>query len=99
MADLRVWFQKLRAPDPAIRAAGIEALELLGDTEALPALAEIFATDPDPVLRGLAQKAGKTIYYNAIRQAVETHSASDDERRQAAEILARAKAKRLQNRR
>jgi HEAT repeat protein len=104
MADpgmaLKTWIQKLKAPEPAEREAGIRGLEMLGDTDALPALSEVFATDPDPDLRALAQEAAKTIYYGAIRRTLETRdSASEDERRLAAEILARAQAKKLQDKR
>jgi hypothetical protein len=92
---LRTWLQKLKAPDPETREDGIKALEMLGDTDALPALAEIFATDSEPALRALAQWAGKSIYYGAIRQTLLAQGASEDEQRQAAEILARAQAKKL----
>jgi hypothetical protein len=91
--------EKLKAVDPVVREDGIRALELLGDTVALPALSEVFATDPDPTLRALAQQAGKAIYYGAIRQSLQQQTASDEERRQAAEILAQAREKKLKNRR
>jgi hypothetical protein len=94
---LRVWLQKLKAPEPAVREESIRALETLGDTDALPDLAEVFATDSEPELRALAQWAGKMIYYGAIRQRLDEHGASDQERRQAAEILARAQARKTQS--
>ncbi|MBN1680540.1 MAG: HEAT repeat domain-containing protein [Anaerolineae bacterium] len=96
---LKRWVQRLRSPDPEMREEGIHALELVGDTDALPALAEIFATDSDPALRALAQQAGKTIYYSAIRRALETPGASLDERLRAAEILAQARSKKDKNKR
>lgn len=93
---LRAGLARLNAPDPLERLEAIKALELLGDANALPGLAEIFATDPEPEVRERAQKAGKTIYYGALRRRLETHEASDEERRQAAEILARAQARKTQ---
>ena len=66
---------------------------MLGDAAALPALAEVFATDPDPALRTLAQTAGKAIYYGAIRQRLISNMASEEERRRAAEALAQAQTK------
>lgn len=92
---LRVWLGRLvEAGDPPARADAIRALELLGHPGALPALAEIFATDPNPELRLAAQQAGKAIYYGAVRKAWESEGPSDAERQRAAEILARAAAKR-----
>jgi hypothetical protein len=96
MSALQVWITKLKAANPAERASSIRALELLGDTDALPALAEVFATDPDPAVRAQAQQAGKVIYYGAIRRALEASGASEEQRRQAAEIIARAQAKKTQ---
>lgn len=96
---LRRWIDGLQSPDPGERERCINELQLLGDTAALPALASVFATDPEPALRTLAQQAGKAIYYGAIRQQLEQDEASAEERRQAAEILARARAKKHANRR
>jgi hypothetical protein len=93
---LRAWLQKLKSLETAAREESIKALEMLGDTESLPALAEVFATDPEPDLRALAQQAAKTIYYGAIRQGLEEHGASEAERAKAAEILAQAMAKKTQ---
>jgi hypothetical protein len=97
-----IWLERLISPDPAEREESIRALELLGDAGALPALAEVFATDPFPEIRMLAQQAGKTIYYGAIRQtleAAEADEASEEERRKAAEVLAAARAKRQRKKR
>lgn len=103
MADassvLQTWLDKLKSSDPALREDAIKALELIGDTGALPVLADVFATDPDPALRALAQWAGKSIYYGAVRQGVAVAGSSEEEQRQAAEILARAEARKLQSRR
>ncbi len=77
----------LRSSAPSDRAQGIKELELLGDGAALPALAEVFATDPEPALRALAQWAGKSIYYNMIRQRLAAKRASREERRAAEEAL------------
>lgn len=87
---LRRAIEKLKDPAPSMREEGIQSLDLLGDTDALSALAEVFSTDSAPELRALAQQVGKSIYYRAIRQQLEAQGASEDERRQAAEILARA---------
>jgi hypothetical protein len=94
---LRVWLQKLSSPDPALREESIRALEMLGDTDALPALANVFATDSEPALRALAQWAGKLIYYGAIRRQLDEPGASDEERRQASQILAQVQAKKTQS--
>ena len=96
-AALRVWLQKLGSPEPAVREESIRALEMLGDTDALPALAEVFATDSEPELRALAQWAGKLIYYGAIRRQLDESGATDEERRLAAEVLARAQARKTQS--
>jgi hypothetical protein len=98
MNPMQVWIEKLKAANPAERARSIRTLEQLGDTDALPALAEVFATDPEPALRAQAQQAGKVIYYGAIRRALELSSASETQRRQAADILAQARAKKNQRR-
>jgi hypothetical protein len=103
MADpelgLRTWIQKLGDADPAVRETSIKELELLGSTRALSALADIFATDTDPAIRGLAQWAGKSIYYRAIQRVLERKGPSDEERRRAAEILAQAESRKQQNKR
>jgi len=65
----------LRSSAPSDRAQGIKAL------------AEVFATDPEPALRALAQWAGKSIYYNMIRQRLAAKRASREERRAAEEAL------------
>ncbi|HEX3052548.1 MAG TPA: HEAT repeat domain-containing protein [Aggregatilineaceae bacterium] len=94
-----VWLQKLKSPDPAVRAASIRELELLGSPEALSALADVFATDPDPELRTMAQAAGKMIYYAAIRRSSSDPGSSEEERQRAADILAQARAKKFENQR
>ncbi len=96
---LDVWLQKLKSPDSTVRAASIRELELLGSPDALPALADVFATDPDPELRTRAQAVGKTIYYAALRRSSGDLGASDDERQHAAAILAQARAKKFENQR
>lgn len=91
---LAVWLERLRSNDPAEREASIRALELLGEAGALPALAAVFATDPDPALRLKAQTTGKAIYYAALHRSREIGGASETEQQQAAEILAKARARR-----
>ena len=97
-AALRVWLHRLKASEPAAREESIKALETLGETDALAGLAEVFATDSEAELRGLAQWAGKSIYYRAIRQTLGDNGASEEERQRAAEILAQAQAKKTQER-
>jgi len=94
---IRTWLERLKAAHPIAREEAIKQLELLGDTEALPALADAFATDPEPELRALAQSAGKAIYYAAIRRQIEDSGPSDEERRRAADILAQARARKTQD--
>ena len=96
---LRNWIQKLSDPDPAVRETSIKELELLGDTQALPALAEVFAMDAEPAIRAMAQQAGKSIYYRAIQRILEAQGPSEEERRQAAEILAQAEIRKRLNKR
>ncbi|NDJ77567.1 MAG: hypothetical protein GYB65_15050 [Chloroflexi bacterium] len=98
------WLELLQHPNPAAREEAILELELLGSPVALPALAEVFAMDPEPALRGLAQQTGKAIYYGTIRQALEEEreaepAVSEEERRRAAEILAKAKQSKNRHRR
>ncbi len=90
---LKVWLGRLNSAEDGLARAGcIRALEVLGHPGALPALGELFATDPEPETRLLAQQAGKSIYYSAVRQAWTRTASSEDERRKAAEILARVQA-------
>lgn len=96
---LRTWIQKLGDADPSVRKTSIKELELLGSTEALPALADVFATDPDPEIRALAQWAGKSIYFRAIQRVLDRQGPSEEERRRAAEILAQAESRKQQNKR
>lgn len=93
-ATLSVWLARLSAaPDAQARQECLRALELLGHIGALPVLAEIFATDPDPDLRAQAQEAGKAIYYAAVRRAWEISASAEEDRQRAADALARAVAK------
>jgi len=93
MPDARVlWIKRLREPDIGVRREAIKQLEALGDTAALGPLATLFALDPDLETRKLAQWAGKSIYMTAERRVnrQQTEAASDEDRRKAAEILAKA---------
>jgi hypothetical protein len=72
-------------------ARGDRAARNPGGPEALGPLAACFASDPDPELRALAQHAGKQIYYLVMRRASQPATASQDQRQQAADILARAR--------
>lgn len=96
---LLIWLERLSSSDPMERETSITALEQLGDTDALPALAEVFATDPVPALRAMAQQAGKAIYYGVLRQTLDgdenIEEASEEERRRAAQVLAEAQARKL----
>jgi hypothetical protein len=50
--------ERLRSHDTAVRRQAIIALGQSGDRRALPLLADAYRSDPDPVLRDLARKAG-----------------------------------------
>ena len=87
------WVRRLRDPNPTVRQEAIKQLELIGDPESLGPLASIFALDPDAETRKLAQWAGRSIYYVTEQRINEKVEASDEERQKAAEILAKAQAK------
>lgn len=95
----RVWVGRLQNPDREIRLEAIRQLELIGGEDVLGPLARVYATDPDPEVRRLAQQAGKHIYYAAIRRAADAQEPSQEERNHAADILAKAQARRQQHRR
>jgi hypothetical protein len=96
---LDVWLKRLQDADPAQRRAAVRQLEIIGDVAALSALARVFARDPEADIRKLAQQAGKAIYYAAIKREQEVRQVSDRERQKAAEILAKAQARKQQRRR
>jgi hypothetical protein len=52
---------QLQDADPAKRREAIIALGKLADPAAMPALAQVYRTDPDPSLRDLARQAGLNI--------------------------------------
>lgn len=85
-----VWAERLKDPNPENRFAILRELETIGEPESLVLLSSIYANDPNPQIRQMAQRVGKTIYYNIHRQHQTTQGASDEERRRAAEILAKA---------
>jgi hypothetical protein len=58
---------QLESFDPEQRRRAIIALGRSGDLEALPHLAQVFRTDPDPQLRELARRAG--IHIRDLNQA------------------------------
>ncbi|HLA44584.1 MAG TPA: HEAT repeat domain-containing protein [Aggregatilineales bacterium] len=89
--NINVWAQRLRDRNSETRAKAVQALETMGEPESLMLLGEVFATDPDPAIQAMARHAGKTIYYNLHRQQQVNQGASDEERRRAAEILAKAR--------
>jgi HEAT repeat protein len=95
---ITIWVERLKHPHPEIRKKAIEALEAIGEPDSLLPLAVCYTQDPDPEIRKLAQQAGKLIYYNQHRQADVTRGASEEERRRAAEILAKANAKKKRRR-
>lgn len=88
MAGLNVWLKRL--DDPATRRQAIQALQDLGDVIALDALAAVFASDPDPETRMMAQQAGKAIYFGQIRQEQYERGPSLHDRQRAGEILTQA---------
>jgi hypothetical protein len=91
---MTIWVKRLKDPDSGRRLAALREIQVLGDPNLLPTLAEVFATDSDSAVRELAQKIGKEIYYNEHRkrEAAPTTS-SQEERRRAAEILEKANQK------
>jgi len=95
---IAVWAGRLKDPNAAVRAEAIRGLEDMGDPDALLILGELYATDPEPHIRALAQWAGKSIYFNLHRQQEVARGASEEERRRAAEILAKAQQKKMQRR-
>jgi hypothetical protein len=66
-SKITVWVSRLTHSDAATRREAIRTIEAFGDPAALPALADVFAKDPDPALRIEAQKAAQKIYYNLHR--------------------------------
>jgi hypothetical protein len=95
---IAAWVSRLKDASVAARREAIQELEAIGDPEALIPLAQVFCTDPDPETRLLAQKSGKIIYFNQLRKQQLESGASEEERRRAAEILAKAQAKKLRRR-
>jgi hypothetical protein len=55
------YIRQLESLDPVQRRAAILAVGKAGDPRALPSLLKIYKTDPDPVLRELALRAGRHI--------------------------------------
>lgn len=53
---------RLKDRDPQVRLASIHELAELGDAEALPALRQLFETDPVVEVRKAAQTAGRKLY-------------------------------------
>ncbi len=92
---IAAWVSRLKDARVQTRREAIQALESIGEPESLVYLAQVFCTDPDPDTRQLAQQIGKTIYFNQLRKLQMESGASDEERRRAAEILARAQAKKI----
>ena len=63
---------RLQDKSPEVRIKAIKELELLGDTEALSALEDVYKNDEDVEVRRAAQEAGRAIYL--IHQATNTTS-------------------------
>jgi HEAT repeat protein len=96
--QLSVWLKRLSSPSKSTRQDAIRALEDIGIAEVLFPLASVFASDPDEDIRLLAQQAGQRIYHNLHRRANSQRSATQEERQQAADILAKAHSKKLKRR-
>lgn len=56
--------ERLKNKNPEVRKKSIEELRLLNDPAALPALEQVFRTDPEEEVRIAAQAAGREIYFN-----------------------------------
>lgn len=92
--NLAVWLKRLRDPNPSIRQQALRALEDIGGSETLVPLAHVFATDPEPSIRKLAQQVGKNVYRNLLVLEESSAGSSEAERQQAAEILAKVRQNR-----
>ena len=90
---LRAWLRKLRAEDAAVREQALDAIALLGEVGALPALAATFARDPDPHVRQRARQVARAIYLGALHREAQ-HLADQEAARSAAEALRRAQKRR-----
>lgn len=93
MDTLAVWAKRLQDPDPQVRLKAVQGLETIGTTEALALLGDVFANDWSPEVKQAAQQVGKVIYYRLNYQVQAASGASEEERRRAAEILAKAQAR------
>lgn len=93
-----VWINRLKDPNPARRREAILELETIGDMAALIPLAEVYVADTEAELRVLAQKVGKAIYFAELHKLQQGTGASEAERRQAAEIMAKAQARKAKKR-
>src|SRR5579862_7412033 len=88
-----VWIKRLRDSNIIARREAIRHLEAIGDSAALGPLAAVFALDVDMETRKLAQWAGKSIYTATEKRATLESGATAEDRRRAAEILEKARAK------
>lgn len=95
---IAVWVNRLKDTRVSVRREAIQALETIGDPDALIPLAEVFTGDPDSETRLMAQKSGKIIYYSELRKMQMQGGASEEERRRAAEILAKAQQRKIKKR-
>jgi HEAT repeat protein len=73
MADRRVieyHMGRLTDKNPDVRLKAIHELGLLGATDALGTLQQLFETDPDPGVRQAAREAGRAIFRKQHSQGV-----------------------------
>jgi len=60
--------RRLKDKRAEVRLNAIHELREIGDPDTLPALEEVFKTDPDPAVRAAAQETGKAIFKSQIEQ-------------------------------
>jgi HEAT repeat protein len=65
---------RLKDKSPEVRIKSIQELALLGATQALGALEEIFRNDPDEEVRKAARRAGRLLW---VRKAAEKEDGED----------------------
>jgi hypothetical protein len=93
MEALTIWAKRLQDPNPQVRLKAVQELETIGTPEALILLSDVFAQDGNADVRQAAQTVGKHIYYRLTYQRQAESGASEEERRRASEILAKAQAR------
>ncbi len=66
--------ERLKHPDQWVRVEALRILAMVEEVRALPAIAEVYRSDPEVGVRQVAQWAGQIIY--AAKRNAELHSTS-----------------------